>query len=77
MLTKDSEKVTKSGRYFSEVLAVEIDEPRAYFVRQKIKTNLSDTHISKDIVLKKLRNLKTETEDRKEPLTRPDLSKDT
>ena len=59
-ITTEKEKANEFGKYFSEVLTLETDEPSADLVQQRVDSNLSDISITREMVLKKLKNLKTE-----------------
>jgi hypothetical protein len=59
-LTSDKEKVEAFGKFFGEVLTTENDEPDGSMVQNPAETRLCDIQITKEAVLKKLKNLKTD-----------------
>jgi hypothetical protein len=60
VITSDQEKVNEFGRFFGEVLTVEADVPGENLVQHRVMTSMSEIQITREVVFKKLRNLKTD-----------------
>lgn len=60
ILTTEQNKANEFGKFFSEVLTVERDEPSDDMVQNNANTEITEITVTKEEIMKKLTNLKTD-----------------